>query len=142
MSDILIRIQNRISELRDVEKEEADAALLIALRSIERIREARLAREEHQAMRLEWQSALKQMAAKPKYDDDDLLTSDQVYELIGHGRTYLWELGVAGFLKPTVSRPNFKRYRFRDVQAFKARDPDEVALAVSHTRKAKEFHTA
>lgn len=109
-----------------------------ALREIDLIQEAKRLRAELDSLRIEVTAGQQQRPSKLTFDDDRRLSTEEVCDIIGKERTYLWELEQVGFLKPFEKRRNRKSYRARDVNRYLAMDPSDIAIAVRHWRESKD----
>lgn len=143
MTDILLFVENRIEGLHGEDREEAERIIMHALRQIDLIQQGKELREEIASLRSELQADRAQKRVLRDLRDDEWLTSTEVQETLGHERTYLWELGEVGLLKPFEKRGNENRFRVRDVRHFLEIDPKVVQRTLKewrlkNKRKARE----
>lgn len=134
MTDILHFVQNRIERLHGEEREEAERIIQHALRQIDLIQQGKELREEIASLRSELQADRSQKRVLRDLRDDEWLTSAEVQKALGHERTYLWELGEVGLLKPFERKGNGNRYRVRDFRHFMEIDPVVVQRTLKEWR--------
>ncbi|MCB9163484.1 MAG: hypothetical protein H6592_03470 [Flavobacteriales bacterium] len=134
MKDILPAVQQRIERLRGEDRAEAERIIVHALRQIDLIQEQKALFQEIQCLRMELESDRDQKKRVLDMRDDEWLSSTEVLEVLGHERTYLWELGQAELLKPFEKRGNGNRYRVRDLRRFLAIDAQLVGRTLNEWR--------
>ncbi|MBL7951281.1 MAG: hypothetical protein JNM62_06130 [Flavobacteriales bacterium] len=134
MKDALTIIQRRMEGLQGEEREVADEIILSAVRQIDGLREQRKLRLELQRLRSEIEADRSHKRGLTEKRDDEWITSGEVMEVLGHERTYLWELGQVGLLKPFEKRGNVNRYRVRDFRRFLAIDAQLVGRTLNEWR--------
>ncbi|HRH68213.1 MAG TPA: hypothetical protein PLB89_01775 [Flavobacteriales bacterium] len=134
MKHALTIIQRRMEGLQGEEREVADEIILFAVRQIDVLREQRKLRLELDNLRSEIKADRSHKLGLTDKRDDEWLTSGQVMEVLGHERTYLWELGQVGLLKPYEKRGNVNRYRVRDLRRFLAIDAQLLGRTLNEWR--------
>lgn len=141
MKDVLATVQQRIEGLRGTEREEAEQIVRQAIRQIDLIQQQKVLNQELFSLRSALESERVQNRSLVDRREDEWLSTEEVREVIGHERTYLWELGQAELLKPFEKRGNGNRYRVRDLRRFMEIDPAQVGRTLNAWRSKHKVQT-